>query len=227
MRHLWIAVTALLLASPAYAVTIPIPNSGFESPSFADGGFQWGLYPGGSVIGGWTTAGGVGFAAGIQNPTTTTFSGEAPGGENVAFLITYNTAWLIQTLTTTYVEGETYTLTALVGDGDVTHFFDYTIGLYVAGSVKSTMTLSPIPADDSFALASATVVADASMDGQPIEVRMGSFSTKLVDDPDNPGNDRAVYFDNLQLTTTAIPTPSALVAMIPGLLILSRRRQCS
>lgn len=219
-RYLATAASAIIaFSSPA--IEIDITNGDFESPTFVDGDFEWGLYPGGTVVGGWTTAGGVGFGAGITNPTTDIFSSEAPDGNNVGFVISFNTAWLIQTLTTTYVDGETYTLTALVGDGDLTDFSDYTIGLYVAGIEKSAMTLSPTPADDGFALASATVVADASMHGQAIEVRLGSFSSGFIDDPD--GTDRAVYFDSVKLEST-VPTPNSLMAILPGILIVMRRK---
>lgn len=225
MRHSAILAALLLFTGVAQAASIAINNPGFEDPVLADGDFQWGLYPGGTVVGGWTTAGGVGFGAGIINPTVNAFSGGAPEGQNVGFLISYNSAWLIQTLSTTYQEGETYTLTALVGDADNRDLKGFNIGLYVAGSLKSTGGAAPSPPDDGFTLVTATVVADASMHGQPIEIRMGSGGSLLADDPDS--TDFAVYFDDLQLTTTAVvPVPAAawLLGGALGLLGLMRRR---
>lgn len=208
MRAVTIFLALLAWAGMAQATSITINDPGFEATVLADGDFAAGYYPGGTVIGGWVTAGGVGFGSGVVNPTTAAFSGEAPEGSNVGFLISYNTAWLIQTLATTYQEGETYTLTALIGDADNRSLKDFQIGLYVAGSLKSTGGTSPTPPDDGFTLVTATVVADASMDGQPIQVRIGSYSGLRTVDPDS--SDAAVYVDDVQLTTTAVvPLPAA------------------
>jgi hypothetical protein len=210
MRLLAFVLGIFLWAGMAQAASIAITNPGFEDPVLADGDFEWSLYPfSGTSVGGWTTAGGVGSAAGIINPTTDFFSGEAPEGDNVGFLISYNSAWLIQTLATTYQEGETYTLTALVGDADNRDLKDFNIGLYSGGSLASTGGSSPVPADDGFTLVTATVVADALMAGQPIVIRLYSSSLTLDDDPD--GSDRGVFFDDVQLTTTApVPVPAAV-----------------
>jgi len=225
MRNSALFAALLCCTGAAQAASIAITNPGFEAPVLADGNFVWGLYPGGTVVGGWTTAGGVGFGAGIINPTADAFSGGAPEGANVGFLISYNTAFLIQTLATTYQEGETYTLTALVGDADNRDLKSFNIGLYVAGSLKSTGGDAPIPPDDGFTLVTATVVADAAMHGKPIEIRMGSGSLILTNDPDS--TEFAVYFDDVQLTTTAVvPIPAAawLFGAALGLLGLTRRR---
>jgi amino acid transporter len=225
MRPFILSCALLFAGSAAQASSIAIFNAGFEDPVLADGDYVWGLYPGGTVVGGWTTAGGVGFGAGIINPTAAFFSAGAPEGQNVGFLISYNSAWLIQTLATTYEEGETYTLSALVGDADNRDLKEFSLGLYVSGSLKSTGGSSPVPADDGFTLVTATVVADASMDGKPIEIRMGSGGTLLVDDPDS--TDFAVYFDDLHLTTTAVvPVPAGvwMLGSALGLLGGLRRR---
>jgi hypothetical protein len=210
----------LLCSGSVHSASIAINNPGFESPVLADGAYEWGLYPfNGPLIGGWSTAGNVGSAAGIINPTAAEFSGGAPDGENVGFLISYNSAWLIQTLATTYQQGETYTLTALVGDAGNKDLFDFNIGLSVGGSLKSTMDAAPLPADDGWSLFTASVVADASMHGQPIEIRLYSSSGMLVDDPDS--TDRGVYFDSLALNTTAVvPVPAALWLFASGLGLL-------
>jgi len=112
-----------------------------------------------------------------------------------------------------------------VGDADNRDLKAFSLGLYVNGSLKSSGGSSPVPADDSFTLVTATVVADASMAGKPIEIRMGSGGTLLADDPDS--TDFAVFFDNLQLTTTAIvPVPAGawLLGSALGLLGGLRRR---
>lgn len=209
MRSLAFVLATFLWAGTAQAASIAITNPGFEDPVLVDGDFEWSLYPfSGTSVGGWTTAGGVGSAAGIINPTTDFFSAGAPEGNNVGFLISYNSAWLIQTLTATYQEGETYTLTALVGDADNRDLKGFNIGLYSGGLVSTGGSL-PVPADDGFALVMATVVADASMAGQPIEIRLYSSSLTLDDDPDSA--DRGVFFDDVRLTTTApVPVPAAV-----------------
>jgi hypothetical protein len=220
-----ISLALLAVAPVAQSASITITNPGFEQPTLADGDFEWGLYPFGTSVGGWLTAGNVGSAAGIINPTTDYFSGEAPEGNNVGFLISYNSAWLIQTLATTYQEGEIYTLSALVGDADNRDLKNFSIGLYVSGSLKSTGGSSAVPADDGFTLVTATVVADSSMNGQPIEIRLYSASTLLDDDPDSA--DFAVFFDDIQLNTTAvIPVPAAawLFASAIGALGWTRRK---
>jgi hypothetical protein len=198
------------LASSAEAASISITNPGFESPALVDGDFVIGVYPGGTVVGGWTTAGGVGFGAGIVNPTTSAFSGGAPEGNNVGFLISYNTAWLIQVLPTTYQEGETYTLSALVGDADDADLKEFAIALYADNGAVLVTTggTSPVPADNGFTLVTATGVATAAMAGKPIEIRLLSTSLILADDPDS--TNFAVYFDDIQLQTTAVvPVPAA------------------
>lgn len=222
-----ICLALFALASAAEAASISVTNPGFESPALADGDFVAGYYPGGTVLGGWTTAGGVGFGAGIFNPTTSSFSGGAPEGSNVGFLISYNTAWLIQVLPTTYQEGETYTLTALVGDADDADLKEFVIGLYADNGALLVTTggTSPTPGDDGFSLVTATGVATAAMAGKPIEIRLLSTNLMLVDDPDS--TNFAVYFDDIQLETTAVvPVPAAfwLFGSALGVMGVMRRK---
>ena len=223
MRYSSLVLPLLLFYGSAHAAPITIANPSFEDPVLVDGDFEWSLYPfSGTSVGGWTTAGNVGSAAGIINPTSEFFAGEAPDGQNVGFLISYNSAWLIQTLATTYEEGKTYTLTALVGDADNRDLHGFNIGLYVNGSLKSTVGDSPIPADDSFSMVTSTVVADASMHGQAIEIRLYSSSYQLADDPDS--SERGVFFDDIQLTVVPVPAAAWLFASgLAGLGFLCRR----
>ena len=105
----------------------------------------------------------------------------------------------------------------------------FIVGLYDAGSIKSSGGTSPTPTDDGFTLVTATVVADASMDGKPIEIRLGASSGILTDDPDS--SNFQVFFDDVNLTTTAVVTvPSAIWLFGSGLLGLvgiARRKKAA
>jgi len=213
---------SMCLCSIAQADSIAIYNADFEANSYADGDAAIGFYPGGIEIDGWSISGGVGFGAGIVNPTAGHFSGPVPSGNNIGFVVSFNSAWLSQTLAATYIEGETYTLTAMVGNGNLNDFCSYTIGLFAGGAEKSSPDALPVPSDGEFILASASVIADESMHGMPIQIGLGGFSLLLEDDPDS--TERAVYFDNISLSTTA-PTPSTIAYVVPGVLLLVRRNR--
>ncbi|MEZ6191731.1 MAG: PEP-CTERM sorting domain-containing protein [Phycisphaerales bacterium] len=210
---------ALTCAGVCCAVEIPLANPGFETPALLDG------HNGGFLVTpGWGNSGGVGYGAWIVNPTTTQFSGEAPEGENAGVLVSYNSAVFGQTLSETYVEGETYTLTALVGDPDDYSPSSFVIGLYANTILRSTGGSGPVPADDTFTRVTATVVATAAMDGLPIQIQLRAGSGPLID-PDQVGGGTSIYFDDVHLYKGEVPEPSTLVlaGTLAGL-FTSRRR---
>lgn len=100
---------ACAMAGTCFAQVIPLTNPGFETQVLGENGFDWNAT-------GWVRQG----AAGVFNPTTAAYPGEAPAGSNVAFLTCCagpfpSSGNLSQTLSTTYTADTMYTLAAQSG----------------------------------------------------------------------------------------------------------------
>lgn len=195
------------IAAHAVATPIPIPNGDFEAVLLADGGFTIFSDPS------WTTFGGVGYGAGVFNPTTAQYAGEAPQGENVGWMVAVNSAGLSQVLSENYQAGNSYTLSALVGDRDDYALATFHVGLFADGVLVAEGT-EPLPPEGGFTLVSTTFDADGSVDGFPIEIRLFAFTNSNVDPDQDPGSGgTAVDFDDVKLevnpTVTAAPTVQA------------------
>jgi len=208
-RHLsfWIVscISLRLVAAP-----IPVPNGDFETVPLADGGFTIFTDPS------WTTFGGVGYGAGVFNPTTTQYASEAPQGQNVGWMVVYNSAGLLQLLSETYQAGNSYTLSALVGDRDDYALAEFHVGLFADGILVSDGS-SPAPPEGGFTLVSTTFDADGSVDGLPIEVRLYAYASGDVDPDQDPGAGGSVVdFDDvkLEVTPTVTAAPSARAGFV-------------
>src|SRR6185437_15595617 len=92
------ALAVVAVAPSADAASILITNSGFEAVTLPDGGFA-------SSIPGWTS----GLNTGTFNPTTAQYPGQAPEGQNVAFIGPVSSSDITQVLSSNLAVG-TYTL---------------------------------------------------------------------------------------------------------------------
>ena len=203
---LLLAVVFVMIWGPgARAAPVAISNPGFEAPAMADGAFVFSAP-------GWSTFGGVGAGVGTYNPTTLQYAAEAPEGENVAFMVVFNSAGLAQTLPTQYQAGQTYTLTARVGDRDDYAQANFVVALFAGGVQVSQGGATPDPPDGEFSVVTATFAADQSVDGLPIEIRLLATTSGDVDPDQDPGNGgTALDVDDVALD--ASPTAAA----VPGL----------
>jgi len=196
-----------LFTATAEAGLIPVPNGNFEADILADGGYT--IFTATS----WVPFGGVGYGAGVFNPTTAQYAGEAPEGQNVGWMVTYNSAGLLQTLSATYQAGYTYMLTALVGDRDDYAIASFRLGLF-AGGISLAENGAPLPPEGGFTLVTTTFDADSTVDGVPIEIRLSAYPGVDVDpDQDPSATGTVVDFDDVQLessvtVTSVVPRPS-------------------
>jgi hypothetical protein len=199
------AIAALLFgaAGQAGATPIPITNAGFESPVLTNGAFTLG-----SIVG-WS-------GAGVFNPTTGQFPGEAPEGQNTGFS---NGTSLLQALSSMLAADTTYTLTVLVGDRLDTAFPGYSVQLLAGSTVLSECVTCVTPQNGSFALVTVTYSTGASdpLIGQPLSIALGSAGLQT-------------NFDDVRLD--AVPEPTSIPLLASGLGAVagvgwSRRRQKS
>ncbi|MFQ5635399.1 MAG: hypothetical protein ACE5G3_08720 [Gammaproteobacteria bacterium] len=220
-RKLAIVATACFgISGLAQGASISIANAGFEDIILADGGFN-------VAVSQWTVTDG-----GTWNPTIAEYPGEAPEGQNVAFLGSVSgatTGVLQQTLATTFAAGLQYTLSALIGDRLDMTLPTFRIGLWADGVLVSTGGLVTaqsdprIPADGGFGTVTASVVADAAIAGKAIEIKLEAFlaDPPLVLDLDPVAQ---ISFDNIQLSSAVVPLPPALLLFGSALAMLLRRR---
>lgn len=203
---LTIVAIGLLICLNLGADSIPINNASFETPALASNGFTTGSIPG------WAVSGATG--VGVWRPPGSFFA-TIPDGLNVGWASQEN---ITQTLSDTYLEDATYTLTAWIGQyynnggsGDI-----YTIELMAGYAVlasfsEATMTITP----GTFVERTVTFTPDASSSaiGQPIEIGLL-----------NPGFLEA-DFDRISLTETpGVPEPGSAILLFAGLGIVAARK---
>jgi hypothetical protein len=173
------------------AVSIPVPNSGFESPVLADGIMQFGDFSG------WTVT--SFFTDGVLNPAAAQLPGGAPEGQNV--LVGTGRSGPLSLL-----DVGTYTLTYEVG---------YQLG-YGGGSVNAVAVSAgfdgiatangPQPTAGTMATASLafTVPAGHARLGQALRIAFGSAGA-------------TAYFDNVKLdftpATTSVPEAGSTLGL--------------
>src|SRR5690606_3618032 len=148
-------------ATPASAALVTVFNPSFEQDLQADGVHTPGL------LSGWT----IENNAGVWNPMTTHYPGEAPDGENVAYA---NTGTIKQVLSATLQANMLYTLNVQVGNRLDSGFPGYSVGLYAGGMLLAEDANSLSPADGTFELSTVTFATGAShlQIGQPLEIRL-------------------------------------------------------
>ena len=222
----------ILLALPAGAATIAISNHSFEAPSVGDGSVTFSTT-------GWTlfNAGGGIPSSGIFNPNDTWFSGSTGGtpagadGTNV--LTTYTggatgaIAGVYQTIAgTPLTAGQTYTMTVAIGD-----YKNQTPNGWHLAISTSSMSLGSYLVDYSPTNGNALLTNDAFTDfsvqytATGLESQIGQ-NLRITIWGQNHGTEGGTHvaFDNVRLTATAIPEPSAALLGGIGCLLLLRRR---
>ena len=243
-----LAVTFSLFGTSAFAAGITIVNWGFEDPVSApldDGDFRY------EVPNGWTAydpvpeycpcPGDSGFTTpwynlGTINPDGTTYSDDAPEGDNVGFVYIgvgdgagFHPDYplgLQQTLSTTLQANSKYKLEVEVGNAadsayeDFTGFGGYRIELLAGDIVLDVFHETTASPDDGFfEMASISVVTGDLVNGS---IAVGSdlilasalLGIRLIHENDaNFSNldDWAseIAFDDVQLSVSAVPVPAA------------------
>ena len=179
---------------------------------------------------GWTDLGGG--TKGTMNPGSSFYSdadaddGNPSGGtlgdmdDNQVFFNVNGGNGISQTLADSIVVGNTYTMTVAVGDRDAgsrATFSGYDIRLLAGGSLVASTSSTVSPGDGTFTDVSFSYTAEAGDSGLlGIELR-----------ETNGGGGKAVDFDNVRLSFTAVPEPSSTALLSLGGLALMLRRKRS
>jgi hypothetical protein len=208
----WVA-----LALPALGDLIPVANSGFENPAYGDGGYSGG-------VPGWAIFWPGGSSAGVMNPPTSWITGEAPEGQNVAWVNWTGAGipnYIEQVLAVTLTPNTSYSLQVLVGSRKDLAFSGYQVLLLAGGVVLSLddNTLSPV---DGFLESTVNYLAsgDDPYLGQALAIR-------LVSSP--YGAYWQASFDDVRLQSESagdgVPEPASLILTTGALLVLAGLRR--
>jgi hypothetical protein len=207
------AFASLSLAVRAVADPVAVVNAGFEDPALDDNVSTDDALPG------WTGAGGAlaDHNFGAFDPPTSFFPGEAPEGENVAYI---QDGRIAQVLAATLEEG-TYTLSVQVGQSLVDPASPFRVQLRAGDTVLDEST-SPVATTGNFAevTASYTAAADDPSLGEPLEIRLldDGVPGMFADEP---------YFDDVALDfqppCPSAPAPKCLTAAKASLAISEKK----
>jgi hypothetical protein len=207
-----LVAASILQAGFASAALISVINAGFEDPVLVDAGSTDTAPPG------WNFSfvpenDGEG---GVWNPPTGAYPAEAPEGDNVGWLWDYS-PWgsgeisLDQTLLSVLTANTHYTLEVEIGDplsyngDDYDGFPGYRVELLAGGTVLSfdnnTLTIT----EGTFETSVVTFFAPSGHAklGEALEIKLFNLAQPT---PGGDGNE--VDYDNVRLTSVAIPEPS-------------------
>ena len=223
-----VAFTAMLAPLPAFAQTLSVPNSSFETPALGNGGDNLSAS---STSNNWTWALNNGQTEGIENPSGK-FSGDNTGtgaitgadGANAAFVNaggTNGSGTITSAASLGAVSaGNTYTLTVAVGNpsgGGTQQPGSFTIELFVNGVVATSFPLTNADTsitDGTFADFTTSFTATAAQAG-------GALTAQLYHVNQGTGNGNAqLFFDNVRVTGVVAPAvPGVNVASPDGNLV--------
>jgi len=198
-----LSVGLLAIASPASAGPITVLNSSFELADIT--GFT------GTTPDDWTVNG---TGTGLNDIDTGVYAGAGAAlvGEQVAFANANRELSQVLTETLTAAVGTTYELTVAVGLRSDLLTGDYDIQLLAGSTVLANVTGSAAAlfADVDFTYVSTGLEAEI---GQALQIVLASTATQT-------------QYDNVRLTSTAIPEPSSLLLVGLGMLgLIGYRRR--
>ncbi len=202
-------VVFVCLSASAGAADVAIVNPSFETPVKADSTYSEDLTdcPGWSVFDNGRTGGYIG----VWNIESQYYGGNAPEGENIAYVSKYGFA---QILTETLTAGMQYTLTVEVGYLKESIWDGYKVQLLADGTVLAEDNDTVTIAENTFRTSTVTYAydpADSALLGQPLQIRLLSLDGGEAD------------FDDVQLTV--IPEPATMGLLGMGALALIRRKR--
>ncbi len=142
--------------------SLTIANAGFETDDITDGDYNTNAAV-------WSEGG----SAGAFDPLDEDLTGEAPEGQNTGWAAASGS--LSQTLTDTYVDGATYSLSLYVCDRSDTDFPGYDVELHDdGGAIAGADETDVDPGDDSCATVTVTHTAGVGSDGEAIQIVLSS-----------------------------------------------------
>ncbi|WP_350333054.1 cadherin domain-containing protein [Coralliovum pocilloporae] len=167
--------------------SVSIQNAGFEAQQLSDG------MSANQNIDGWDTTGSV---VGVWDVNNSGFT-DAPEGENTAYLLGDATA--SQTLNEDFAPGQSYSLSAMVGDrGPSIDANGWEIRIYAGNQLLGSVDNSDFdPPEGQFIEASLTLSADE------LEAFSDHYGEPLRIELFNTGNGDEINFDDIRLETTA------------------------
>jgi hypothetical protein len=188
---------------------VSIVNQSFESPTLLNGAFVETTPPGW----GWFANDG---ANAVWNPGSGAFGGNAPEGQNIAYVDPAGVATgagIAQVLSETFVADTTYILTVEVGDCPYYEWGSYKVQLLAGGALADNAgeitagTLlaeddSLTPGDDTFATSTVTYTydsGDSALLGQNLQIRLLGIQPGGAEDGE-------VDFDDVRLIAVG-PAP--------------------
>ena len=209
MRNFALLLSYLFLSSQAFGGTITVANPSFEEPVTDRNGV--------STVPGWTQSDVTPGGSGVWRPNSPGDFVSIPDGFQVGFV---QTGFISQIVSDVLTANTRYTLDVEVGQDNQALLPDqYSVQL-LAGGILLAEATSPAPPPQTFV--SVSVVFDAlpgnAQLGQNIEIRLvDKEPDRFISDPN---------FDDVRLSTIAIPEPSSLLlASLAGVVFCSRRRR--
>lgn len=179
-------------ASFAHAQIITVPNFSFESPTTGD----FSLFTGAD----WQYGAGIS-SAGVLNFSAVSGSysvSSAPDGLQIGFLNENGTAGIYQDLSTTFVLGDTYSLSIYFGARTDDAGASGAISLLDSSGNLLATSGAVDPASGTFQQATIFYTATLAEAGQPIQIQIVNTSFPVVQ----------LNFDYVQLTASPVPEPS-------------------
>jgi hypothetical protein len=217
---LLIAMLATCDLAVGNPVSIPVPNSSFETPSLAPGAYTF--FPQGSgenSSGDWVQSHTA--AAGAVNNTNGAFGAQPSGvdGTNVGWLVNRQSIW--QDLTDIFQVGQSYTLTV-----------DVALRADMAGSPNDTLRLILFGGRNGLSPYVAGYVDFLSQDLSTTAMTDCTVTIPAVQSTDAWANQKVgiwiyntvgsggtgYWLDNVRLTTTTVPEPSSIALVVSALI---------
>ena len=210
VRPMALVALALGLVGAAEAESIEVKNAGFEAPVLSDGQET-------PTLDDWVVFSFGGGVGGGLNPTTDSFSGEAPEGENVAYSSDQE---IFQVLDAVLKTNTTYTLMVDVGNRLDEPYAGYRIRLStsfvggLSGVVLAESHNSVAPASGTFETATLSLVTGPTHFEEGEQLLVSLYGV--------PKGGGQACFDNVRLdatTAATVPEPTGVIGLLSMLLV--------